>query len=55
MDLDAEVGVVGTGTMGSMTMWQLARRGVSVLGFEQFSLGHDRGAGAGETRQYRAE
>jgi sarcosine oxidase len=55
VDLDAEVGVVGTGTMGSMTLWQLARRGVSAIGFEQFALGHDRGAGAGETRQYRAE
>ena len=55
MELDAEVGIVGTGTMGSMTLWQLARRGVSVIGFEQFALGHDRGAGAGETRQYRAE
>jgi sarcosine oxidase len=55
MDLDAQVGVIGTGTMGSMTLWQLARRGVSAIGFEQFALGHDRGAGAGETRQYRAE
>jgi sarcosine oxidase len=55
VDLDAEVGVVGTGTMGSMTLWQLARRGASAIGFEQFALGHDRGAGAGETRQYRAE
>ena len=52
MHLDAEVGVVGVGTMGSMTLWQLARRGVSAIGFEQFGLGHDRGAGAGETRQY---
>jgi sarcosine oxidase len=41
--------------MGSMTLWQLARRGVSAIGFEQFALGHDRGAGAGETRQYSAE
>lgn len=55
MDLDAEVGVVGTGTMGSMTLWQLARRGVSAIGFEQFTLGHDRGAGAGETRQFWAD
>jgi sarcosine oxidase len=55
MDLDAEVGVVGTGTMGSMTLWQLARQGVSAIGFEQYAPGHDRGAGAGETRQYRAE
>jgi sarcosine oxidase len=41
--------------MGSMALWQLARLGVTAIGFEQFALGHDRGAGAGETRQYRAE
>jgi sarcosine oxidase len=52
VQFDAEVGVIGTGTMGSMTLWRLARRGVSAIGFEQFALGHDRGAGAGETRQY---
>ncbi|GAA4616349.1 N-methyl-L-tryptophan oxidase [Saccharopolyspora hordei] len=51
--LDAEVGIVGTGTMGSMLAWQLARRGVPVLAFEQFSPGHDRGAVGGETRLFR--
>lgn len=50
---DAEVGVVGVGTMGSMTCWELARRGVRVLGFEQFAPGHDRGAVGGETRIFR--
>lgn len=51
--MDAEVGVVGVGTMGSMTMWQLAKRGVSVLGFEQFGTGHDRSAAGGESRLFR--
>lgn len=55
MELDAQVGVVGVGTMGSMALWQLARRGVSVLGFEQYRLGHELGAGVGEARQFRAE
>ncbi|KAA5826127.1 N-methyl-L-tryptophan oxidase [Saccharopolyspora hirsuta] len=52
-ELDARVGIVGTGTMGSMLAWQLARRGVQVLAFEQFSPGHDRGAVGGETRLFR--
>ncbi|MDA3645603.1 N-methyl-L-tryptophan oxidase [Saccharopolyspora indica] len=51
--LDAQVGIIGTGTMGSMLAWQLARRGVRVLAFEQFSPGHDRGAVGGETRLFR--
>ncbi|MFZ0214874.1 MAG: N-methyl-L-tryptophan oxidase [Candidatus Dormiibacterota bacterium] len=51
--MDADVAIVGTGTMGSMAAWQLARRGVSVLAFEQFAPGHDRGAAGGETRIFR--
>ena len=52
-NMDAEVGVIGIGTMGSMAMWQLARRGVSVLGFEQFGIGHDYSAAGGESRVFR--
>lgn len=48
-----DVGVIGIGAMGSMTAWHLAKRGLSVLGFEQFGLGHDRGASAGESRLIR--
>lgn len=51
--MDADVAVVGVGTVGSMVSWQLARRGVSVLGFEQFAPGHDRAAAGGETRIFR--
>ncbi|MFG6116042.1 N-methyl-L-tryptophan oxidase [Halobacillus sp. MO56] len=51
--MDADIGIIGVGTMGSMAMWQLARKGVSVLGFEQFGTGHDRSAGSGESRLFR--
>ncbi len=49
----AEVGVVGVGTMGSLACWELARRGVRVIGFEQHAPGHDRGAVGGESRIFR--
>lgn len=52
-DLDAQVAVVGVGTMGSLAAWQLARRGLSVMGFEQFNPGHDRGSAGGESRLFR--
>ncbi|MFC7395337.1 N-methyl-L-tryptophan oxidase [Scopulibacillus cellulosilyticus] len=51
--MDADVGVIGVGTMGSMAMWQLAERGVSVIGFEQFGTGHDRSAVGGGSRIFR--
>lgn len=51
--MDADLGVVGVGTMGSMALWQAARRGVRAIGFEQFSPGHDRSAAGGETRIFR--
>lgn len=52
--VDAEVLVVGIGSMGSQALWQLARRGVDVLGIERFQPGHDRGSGHGETRIIRS-
>ncbi len=51
--MDADVAVIGAGSTGSMALWQLARRGVPVIGFEQFGPGHDRGAAGGETRIFR--
>jgi len=36
-----------------MAMWRLAARGAEVVGFEQFALGHDRGAHGGESRAFR--
>jgi sarcosine oxidase len=52
--LDAEVAVVGLGSMGSQALWQVARRGVSAIGIEQFVPGHDRGSGHGESRIIRS-
>lgn len=48
-----KVAVVGTGTAGAMTLWQLAIRGVDVVGFDRYAPGHDRGAAGGETRIFR--
>lgn len=36
-----------------MACWQLASRGASVLGFEQFAPGHDRSGAGGESRLFR--
>lgn len=50
---DADVIVVGLGGLGSATAYWLARAGVSVLGFEQFEIGHDRGASQDHSRLIR--
>src|SRR3981081_2905411 len=51
--MDAEVAVVGLGSMGSAALWQVARRGVGVIGFDQFEPGHPFGAGHGESKIFR--
>ncbi len=51
--MDAEVAVVGVGTMGSMALWRLARAGITAIGFEQWSPGHDQSAAGGESRIFR--
>src|SRR5947209_10520386 len=51
--VDTEVCVIGLGAMGSATLWQLAERGVSATGIEQFEPGHDRGSSHGESRIFR--
>ena len=53
MRTQADVAIVGLGSMGSMAAWQLAARGAKVLGFEQFAPGHDRSAHGGESRIVR--
>ncbi|SFP58283.1 sarcosine oxidase [Actinomadura madurae] len=53
VDMDAEVAVIGVGTMGSMAMWRLAERGVEAIGFERYAPGHDLGAAGGNTRLFR--
>src|ERR1700730_6539393 len=45
--------VVGVGSMGSATGYQLARRGQRVLGLEQFDIPHDLGSSHGLTRIIR--
>ena len=46
----AEVIVVGLGAMGSAATWQLARRGVSVIGIDQYAPPHAWGSTHGDTR-----
>ncbi|MBC8108326.1 MAG: N-methyl-L-tryptophan oxidase [Anaerolineae bacterium] len=48
-----DVIVIGVGGMGSSTCYELARRGVRVLGLEQFGIAHDRGSSHGYTRMIR--
>lgn len=48
-----QVIVLGLGGMGSATVWQLAKRGVRVLGLEQFTSPHARGSSHGRTRVIR--
>jgi sarcosine oxidase len=50
---DWDAVVVGLGALGSATAWALARAGVSVLGLEQFELGHARGASHDHARIIR--
>jgi sarcosine oxidase len=45
--------VIGLGGMGSATLYQLASRGKSVLGVEQFDIGHSLGSSHGLTRIIR--
>jgi sarcosine oxidase len=46
----AEVIVVGLGAMGSATCFQLAARGVSVIGIDQYHPPHPYGSTHGDTR-----
>ncbi|RWZ46054.1 N-methyl-L-tryptophan oxidase [Labedella phragmitis] len=51
---DYDVAVIGLGTMGSMALWRLSQRpGLSVIGVEQYGIGHPYGAFAGESRLFR--
>jgi len=50
---NADVAVVGLGAMGALSAWRLAARGATVIGFERFRPGHDRGSSHGDTRIFR--
>ncbi len=51
--MTADVIVAGLGAMGASAAWQLARRGVRVLGFDRFRPPHDRGSSHGGSRIIR--
>lgn len=53
MNPSHDVLVLGLGGMGSATAWQLARRGVRVLGLDRHGPAHDRGSSHGRTRVIR--
>ncbi len=48
-----DVIVVGLGAMGSATAYQLASRGLRVLGLEQFDIPHNLGSSHGSSRMIR--
>ncbi|MGH3348105.1 MAG: N-methyl-L-tryptophan oxidase [Nocardioides sp.] len=48
-----DVAVVGLGALGSAAAFHLARRGADVVGFEQYELGHARGASHDTSRIIR--
>jgi sarcosine oxidase len=48
-----DVAVIGCGAMGSATLSHLAKRGLSVVGLEQFTRGHNKGSTHGHTRKFR--
>ncbi len=45
--------VLGVGGVGSAALYQLARRGLRVLGIDRFGIAHDQGSSHGETRVIR--
>ncbi|MDA0563637.1 FAD-dependent oxidoreductase [Streptomonospora sp. S1-112] len=47
------IGVIGTGTIGTMAAWRAAERGAEVVAFDRDAPGHDRGAAGGESRIFR--
>lgn len=47
---DYEVIVAGLGAMGSATLYQLARMGISALGLDRFSPPHELGSSHGDSR-----
>jgi sarcosine oxidase len=49
----ADVVVIGLGAMGSATLYQLAKRGVDVVGIDRFSPPHTLGSSHGDTRVTR--
>lgn len=53
VDVNYDVIVLGVGSMGSATCYQLAKQGYKVLGLEQFDIPHELGSHAGQSRIIR--
>jgi sarcosine oxidase len=51
--VEADVAVVGVGSVGSMASWQLASRGLRVVGIDRFTVPGPFSAYAGESRVFR--
>src|SRR5262249_57147046 len=51
--MTVDVAVIGLGATGSAALHHLARRGLRVVGLEQFTPGHDSGSSHGESRIIR--
>lgn len=49
-----DAAVVGLGAMGSAALYSLAKRDLSVVGIEQYELGHELGSSHGHTRIIRS-
>jgi sarcosine oxidase len=51
--IEADVAVIGAGSVGSMASWQLAARGLRVVGIDRFPVPGPFSAYAGESRVFR--
>ena len=51
--LDADVAVIGAGSVGSMASWQLAERGLRVIAVDRFMIPGPFSAYAGDSRLFR--
>ena len=51
--MSQKVIVIGLGCAGSAACACLASRGASVIGLEQFNIGHERGSSAHQSRAFR--
>lgn len=50
---DADVAVVGLGAWGASALWQLARRGLRVIGVDRYGPANINGSSYGESRMFR--
>src|SRR5260370_42628472 len=51
--VETDVVVIGAGSVGSMASWQLAARGLRVVGIDRFTIPGPFSAYAGESRVFR--